>query len=72
MTISEKYLVNVLDMEETFILPEAKCQHYWAIESPNGPTSKGVCKYCGITEEFRNSLPVVFKFSKRRKRPGMI
>lgn len=30
------------------------CKHYWKIEDPNGPTSKGVCKYCGEIREFHN------------------
>lgn len=32
------------------------CQHLWLIESPNGPTSPGVCQLCGEMREFRNSL----------------
>jgi len=31
------------------------CAHYWVIESANGPTSRGVCKFCGEKREFRNS-----------------
>ena len=34
-----------------------KCRHYWIIESPNGPTSRGVCKLCGAEKEFQNSFP---------------
>ncbi len=30
------------------------CTHYWVIEPPNGPISKGVCKLCGSQKEFRN------------------
>ncbi|HEY48444.1 MAG TPA: hypothetical protein G4O13_00180 [Dehalococcoidia bacterium] len=33
---------------------EAHCIHYWIIESPDGPTSRGVCKHCGAEKEFRN------------------
>ncbi|MBI4233242.1 MAG: hypothetical protein HY686_02250 [Chloroflexi bacterium] len=33
------------------------CAHYWVIDTPSGPTSKGVCKLCGAVREFRNSLP---------------
>ena len=33
------------------------CAHYWIIESPQGPVSKGVCKYCGAVSEFSNYLP---------------
>jgi len=29
--------------------------HYWLIEGARGPTSHGTCKYCGVTQEFRNS-----------------
>ena len=36
---------------------KARCQHYWIIETPNGPTSKGVCKHCGATKKFDNYWP---------------
>jgi hypothetical protein len=31
-----------------------KCMHHWIIEPPDGPTSKGYCKYCGAVAEFFN------------------
>jgi hypothetical protein len=31
------------------------CIHRWRIESPNGATSHGVCRYCGAEKEFPNS-----------------
>ncbi len=34
-----------------------KCCHYWMIESPQGPTSRGVCKFCGAVKEFDNCGP---------------
>jgi hypothetical protein len=33
---------------------KVECSHHWVIESPNGPTSRGVCKYCGAEREFWN------------------
>jgi len=36
---------------------KVKCTHYWMIESPTGPTSRGVCKLCGAEREFRNNVP---------------
>ena len=33
-----------------------ECQHHWIIDTPNGPTSQGKCKKCGIGTEFRNSV----------------
>ena len=33
------------------------CNHHWLIESPNGPTSIGVCKLCDERAEFKNSMP---------------
>ena len=32
------------------------CAHHWVIDSPNGPTSSGVCKLCGATQDFVNSI----------------
>ena len=34
---------------------DSSCTHHWVIDSPNGATSKGLCKVCGIEREFRNS-----------------
>ncbi len=31
------------------------CKHHWRIEVANGPISKGVCKICGVSQEFHNS-----------------
>jgi hypothetical protein len=31
------------------------CAHRWRIESPNGATSRGVCRICGAEKEFPNS-----------------
>ena len=45
------------EVESKDPVDEAKCKHYWIIDSPNGPTSKGVCKYCGVENEFSNSAP---------------
>ena len=42
-------------MSETAVQPE-KCVHYWIIEPPHGPTSKGRCRYCGTEAEFFNDL----------------
>ena len=25
------------------------CMHHWVIDQPNGPTSEGICKICGMT-----------------------
>jgi len=34
-----------------------RCPHHWIIESPNGPTSRGVCKLCSAEREFANAPP---------------
>lgn len=38
-------------------ISEGKCCHYWIIETPNGPTSRGVCKFCGAEKEFDSYGP---------------
>ena len=44
---------------ETVETPECTVEgsaHFWVIDPPNGPTSHGTCKACGISQEFRNSI----------------
>lgn len=43
---------------------QAECCHYWIIDSPNGPISRGECKFCGTKRDFTNSPPE-FVSSKR-------
>ena len=31
------------------------CVHHWMIESPNGRTSAGMCKRCGVSRDFANA-----------------
>lgn len=38
-------------------ITKTECRHHWIIESAKGPTSRGVCKFCGVEEEFSNLLP---------------
>jgi hypothetical protein len=35
---------------------DAGCKHFWLIDSPNGPISRGRCKVCGALKEFKNYL----------------
>ena len=42
-----------------------QCNHYWVIEIANGPKSRGVCKFCGETRDFLNSIPA-FTPTKRK------
>jgi hypothetical protein len=46
------------------------CSHYWVIESPEGPISKGVCKYCGAVSEFSNYVAYPSWEGKVPKFPG--
>lgn len=46
-----------------------ECHHHWVIEAANGPTSKGVCKRCGIRKEFSNSVQEYIKVVKRDTNP---
>ncbi len=52
-------MASVLDKAEPEKkrIAEVQCIHYWIIESPKGPTSRGVCKYCGAVREFKNYMP---------------
>ena len=43
-------------------------QHYWVINTAEGPISKGVCKLCGAEKEFLNAMPELVVV-KRRTNP---
>ncbi len=58
--------------------PVAICRHHWLIESAHGPTSMGICKFCGVEREFSNvpkdyvlapqgaALQIMSRWPKRR------
>ena len=33
------------------------CIHYWVIDDPTEPTSRGICRFCGAEREFINYMP---------------
>ncbi|NQW17694.1 MAG: hypothetical protein HQ478_09440 [Chloroflexi bacterium] len=33
-----------------------ECAHFWMIDAPAGPISKGTCKQCKQVREFQNSI----------------
>ena len=35
---------------------QKKCVHHWIIEAPEGRTSFGKCRFCGMVKEFYNDL----------------
>ena len=35
---------------------QGECRHYWIIDSPAGPASKGICRLCGEERLFQNYL----------------
>ena len=49
-------------------VPGDQCHHYWVIEVAGGPESRGVCKHCGATRVFLNSIPDLTPV-KRGKNP---
>ena len=40
------------------------CRHHWIIEPANGPVSRGVCRTCQETRQFRNSISEVERDSQ--------
>ncbi len=42
-------------MEEQHEHSVKTCRHHWIIETPNGATSRGTCKRCGMTKQFPNA-----------------
>jgi hypothetical protein len=48
--------VNETTLIEEQEVIEPTCRHHWKIETPRGAVSQGICKVCGATKEFRNSV----------------
>ena len=45
-------------VEEPYIAgtdEQEMCRHFWQVEPPDGPTSRGECRDCGASRTFRNS-----------------
>lgn len=42
----------------------ADCVHHWIIETPNGPTSEGICKGCSASRLFPNAIEETSVLSK--------
>lgn len=38
-------------------MTDKPCCHHWIIESPQGPTSRGICRRCGAKRTFSNASP---------------
>ncbi len=48
------------------------CQHHWVIEEADGPTSQGVCRFCGEAKEFRNYMTASHWGSDRERKEAPI
>jgi len=57
----DKVFQKALAAETGNMVGGVGCVHYWIIEIPNGPTSKGVCRNCGAVQQFPNSFDVAMK-----------
>ncbi|MBF8268152.1 MAG: hypothetical protein HW388_1660 [Dehalococcoidia bacterium] len=51
--------VGLQTFPDTAVEEEVRCVHYWIIDIPTGPVSKGECRQCGEVREFRNYLEYV-------------
>ena len=38
------------------VLEVSSCRHQWLIDTPDGPSSKGVCRICGENKQFQNYI----------------
>ena len=44
-----------------------RCRHYWLIETPNGATCKGICRFCGEEKEFASSWEGLMSMNIKNK-----
>jgi hypothetical protein len=48
-------MVSELETAPIEAKDQTRCCHYWVVETPNGPTSRGICRFCGEEKQFQNS-----------------
>lgn len=71
VTKKQKHMINrdkkaVLEVKLINREPCARGHfHYWLIETPKGPKSEGICKFCGDIREFDNFGPDFFWGSEK-------
>jgi hypothetical protein len=58
--------VSPNNQNKIILATEKSCAHFWMIEAPNGPESKGICKHCGVTKEFFNAFPEFNPFKQKK------
>jgi len=61
-------VVNAVKEKTEKITARDTCGHHWKIEEAQGPTSRGVCKLCGMEREFLNTMPEGYPALARDKR----
>lgn len=45
---------NAPEHHPVLAVPASCDGHHWLIEPPDGPTSRGICRFCREEREFRN------------------
>ena len=52
----ETSIASAAPVAERDVLEVSVCMHQWMIDSPNGPSSRGVCLLCGSERDFPNYI----------------
>ncbi len=52
----ETSIASAAAVAERDVLEVSVCMHQWMLDSPNGPSSRGVCLRCGSEREFPNYI----------------
>ena len=48
--VQQAEIVAVQEVAEVVL----SCQHHWVIQAADGPTSSGICRFCGEIKDFKN------------------
>ena len=58
--------VDATQADQEELLALGPCQHYWVLDPPEGPVSKGTCRSCGEEREFPNYIQGRFNNGRRK------
>ncbi len=53
--MTEKLKEEIIESQEE-VLVDCGTAHHWSIDIADGPRSEGICKKCGETKSFSNSI----------------
>ena len=60
-------MAKILERSPQKQVNSESCHHYWLIETPSGPTCRGICKLCGKERDFASTFEYLISKDAEKK-----